>query len=77
MYGASRHTHSILTLDISINMKPIDKALALICGQKDVNYTAVINKSRYNPSTLSRRQRGVTTSRKNITAIHYSSLLKA
>jgi len=22
-------------------MKPIDKALASICGQKDVNYTAV------------------------------------
>jgi hypothetical protein len=31
-----------------LNIKPIDKALALICGQKDVNYTTVADKFGYN-----------------------------
>jgi hypothetical protein len=58
-------------------MKPIDKALALIYSQKDVNYTAVADKFGCNQSTLSRRHRGVTTSRENIIAIHHSLLSKA
>jgi len=77
MHGASRHTHSISTLNISINIKPIDEALASICGQKDVNYTAVADKFGCNRSTLSRRHRGITTSRKNIIAIYHSLLSKA
>jgi hypothetical protein len=51
--------------------------MALICGQKDINYTAVADEFGCNRSTLSRRHRGVTTSRENITAIYYSLLLKA
>ena len=58
-------------------MKPIDKALALIYGQKDINYTTVADEFRCDRSTLSKRHRGVTTSHKNITAIHHSLLLKA
>ena len=58
-------------------MKPIDKALASICGQKDVNYTAVIDEFRRDQSTLFRRHRGVITSHKNITAIYHSLLSKA
>ena len=58
-------------------MKPIDKALASICGQKDINYTAIADEFGCNRSTLSKRYRGVTISYKNITAIHYSLLLKA
>jgi hypothetical protein len=58
-------------------MKPIDKALASICGQKDVNYTAIVDEFGYDRSTLFRRYRGVTTSCENITAIYYSLLLKA
>ena len=58
-------------------MKPIDKALASICGQKDVNYTAVADEFGCDRSTLFRRHRGVITSRENITAIHHSLLSKA
>jgi len=58
-------------------MKPIDKVLALIYGQKDINYTAVVDKFGCNRSTLFRRHRGVITSYENITAIYHSLLLKA
>ena len=58
-------------------MKPIDKALASICGQKDVNYTAIADEFGCDRSTLSKRYRGVTTSYKNITAIYHSLLSKA
>ena len=58
-------------------MKPIDKALASICGQKDVNYTTIANEFGCNRSTLSKRHRGVTTSHENTIAIHHSLLLKA
>ena len=58
-------------------MKPIDKALASIYGQKDVNYTAIVDEFGCDRSTLSKRHRGVTMSYKNITAIHHSLLSKA
>ena len=58
-------------------MKSIDKALASIYGQKDVNYTAITDEFGCDRSTLSRRHRGVITSRENITATHHSLLSKA
>ena len=58
-------------------MKPIDKALASICGQKDVNYTAIADEFECDRSTLSKRHRGVTTFYENIIAIHHFLLLKA
>ena len=57
-------------------MRQIDKAIAACNAQEDPCYQAIANKFDVKRTTLSRRHRGVQTSRENVTAIHHSLLLK-
>ena len=57
-------------------MRPIDKALAACDAQKSPCYQTIADEFHVNRTTLSRRHRGIQTSRENATAIHHSLLSK-
>jgi hypothetical protein len=55
--------HHFSNHDISINMAPIDDALAALETQEHPNYKDTAKKFGVDRSRLSRRHRGITTSR--------------
>ena len=57
-------------------MRQIDKAIAACNAQEYPCYQAIADEFGVKRTTLSRRHRGVQTSRENVTATHYSLLSK-